>query len=144
VDKQQEGHNNEEQDRAYVPNRSLPRLLTGDRLKGIFAAKPSSECVPEVHGKRIEIAAQGIELFITGSKRPCCLLQSVFDLLSASRPRWNGVQLAAELNLLCRLLLGSCGGWDENAHLISCVRIYDGCGLNQLRTHVIACIQRLC
>jgi hypothetical protein len=32
VDNQQEGHNNEEQDRAYVPNRSLSRLLTGDRL----------------------------------------------------------------------------------------------------------------
>jgi hypothetical protein len=78
----------------------LPRLLTGDRLRGIFAAQPPSECVPEVHGERIEIPAQGKELLITGSKRPCGLLQSVFDLLRACRPRGNGVQLAAELNLL--------------------------------------------
>src|ERR1700745_844429 len=98
----------------------------GDRLRGIFAAQPSSECLPEVHGKRIEIPTQGKELLIPRSKRPRSLLQSVFNLLSACRPRGNGVQLAAELNLLCCFLLGSCVSWNKNAHLISCVRIYHG------------------
>ena len=126
-------------------NRTRPLLFGGNRLCWILAPQVPCKLSPEIQGKRIKACPQGEQSLFTGGERSLGFVKLRFDFAGFGFPRRQCLQfpqklLAARMSARCVTLVARVI-WNEDAHLISCVRIYCDCRLNQLRTHVIACMR---